>query len=85
MGRFEYSVDGHGEFFAALRATVKPGADFLRGIGFDLPNAIGVRVFAMRANGAMRPKQRFNIFARGGIVVESLIDLVKRQTVGFLR
>ena len=67
------------KFFVALRAAVKSGADVLVGIGLNFPDAFCIGVFAVRANRAMRPQNRFNVFAGGFIVGKPLIDLVKRQ------
>ena len=69
-------ADSHRELFVALRAAVKSGADFLGGIGLNFPNGFLIAVFAMRTNRAIRPKQRFNIFAGGFIAGETLIDFV---------
>jgi len=72
-------ADCDGKFLVALRAAVKPGADFLGGIGLNFPNGFLIAVFAMRANRAIRPQKRFNIFAGGFIAGETLIDFIQRQ------
>jgi len=79
MAVLEYRADSDGKFFVALRATVKSGTDFLGGIGLNFPDAFCIGVLAMRANRAVRPQNRFNVFAGGFIIGKSLIDLVKRQ------
>ena len=61
MAVFKNCPDSDREFLVALRATKKPGADFLVGIGLNFPDAFGIGVFAVRANRAFRPKNRLNV------------------------
>ncbi len=55
MRVLENCADGGRELFVAFGAQMQASADFLRCIRRDFPNALGIGVFAMRANRAVWP------------------------------
>ena len=70
MRILENRANRHGELFAASPAFVNTLADFgfARRFGLELVNGLFFVVLAMRANCAIRPKQRFQQAARLALV-----------------
>ena len=85
MRILENRANRHGELFAASPAFVNALADFgfARRFGLELVNGLFFVVLAMRADCAVRPKQRFQQATRPVIVAVFLRQRYQVQLVTF--
>ena len=81
MAVLKNRADGGRKLLVALAALIQTGADLFFLVGFNFPDGFCIGIFAMRADRAVRPVNRFPILAGGFIGGKSLHDLVKRQII----